>query len=231
MQADFSARVSSSFAWDFGFQGEFLDDETGYINYGYRFYVPLLGRWLSCDPIGERGGLNLYAFVGNNGINRRDFHGLRSSGTCEVDPKVLSQCDSMGWNILKIDFTFGGKADYAAEVEGFKVTWQISLKFGCRCKKDGKLGPVCGETECGEKTKKIALDFDVPLLVKGTSAPLSVPTSVPGAAATAIVKATKLALGGSIPSSDLMDYVFSTRPDSNDAGVWTGSPPSDCKEF
>jgi hypothetical protein len=33
--------------------------------YGYRYYHPDLGRWPSRDPIGEKGGLNLYGFLGN----------------------------------------------------------------------------------------------------------------------------------------------------------------------
>jgi hypothetical protein len=44
--------------------------------YGYRYYIPKLGRWLSRDPIGERGGNNLYGFVGNDGVNRVDAYGL-----------------------------------------------------------------------------------------------------------------------------------------------------------
>ena len=31
--------------------------------------------WLSRDPIGERGGLNLYGFAGNDGVNRWDYLG------------------------------------------------------------------------------------------------------------------------------------------------------------
>jgi integrase/recombinase XerD len=46
------------------------------IDYAYRYYNPTTGRWLSRDPIGERGGRNLYAFVGNRGVNREDFLGL-----------------------------------------------------------------------------------------------------------------------------------------------------------
>ena len=45
--------------------------------YGYRFYDPETGRWPSRDPIEERGGINLYAFVGNNGVNRWDYLGLQ----------------------------------------------------------------------------------------------------------------------------------------------------------
>jgi len=44
--------------------------------YAFRHYTPELGRWASRDPIAERGGVNLYGFVGNNGINRWDYLGL-----------------------------------------------------------------------------------------------------------------------------------------------------------
>jgi hypothetical protein len=47
--------------------------------YTYRYYDPLTGRWPSRDPIGERGGVNLYGFVANNGVNRVDFIGMAST--------------------------------------------------------------------------------------------------------------------------------------------------------
>jgi hypothetical protein len=40
------------------------------------FYNPSTGRWLSRDPIGERGGVNLHAIVGNNVVNKADLLGL-----------------------------------------------------------------------------------------------------------------------------------------------------------
>ena len=36
----------------------------------------MTGRWPSRDPIGEIGGLNLYGFVGNDGVNQVDPLGL-----------------------------------------------------------------------------------------------------------------------------------------------------------
>lgn len=42
----------------------------------YRAYDPNLGRWLSEDPIGEEGGINLYGFVGNQATNATDPLGL-----------------------------------------------------------------------------------------------------------------------------------------------------------
>jgi RHS repeat-associated protein len=49
---------------------------VGLCSYLYRFYDPGLQRWLNRDPIGERGGLNLYGFVRNNSINEVDPFGL-----------------------------------------------------------------------------------------------------------------------------------------------------------
>jgi uncharacterized protein RhaS with RHS repeats len=40
------------------------------------FYNTETGRWLSRDPIGEKGGLNLYGFVNNDPVNSWDKLGL-----------------------------------------------------------------------------------------------------------------------------------------------------------
>ncbi len=68
--------AESDYEWTWLFHSEFQDEPTGWYNYGYRFQVPSLGRWLSMDPIGIKGGLNLYAFVGNDPINTNDINGL-----------------------------------------------------------------------------------------------------------------------------------------------------------
>ena len=47
------------------FSTKYYDAETDLYYYGYRYYSPSLGRWISRDPIGEEGGWNLYCFVGN----------------------------------------------------------------------------------------------------------------------------------------------------------------------
>jgi RHS repeat-associated protein len=60
--------------------------------YGYRYYDLVTGRWPSRDPIEEEGGVNLYGFVGNNGVNRWDYLGLEekekpTNGTAQWTPK------------------------------------------------------------------------------------------------------------------------------------------------
>ena len=52
-----------------------LDATTGLYYYGYRYYDPATGRWPSRDPIEEEGGINLYGFVGNDGVNQWDILG------------------------------------------------------------------------------------------------------------------------------------------------------------
>jgi RHS repeat-associated protein len=37
------------------FSSEFHDDDTGLIYYNYRYDSPIIGRWISCDPIAEAG--------------------------------------------------------------------------------------------------------------------------------------------------------------------------------
>lgn len=60
----------------FRFSTKYADAETGLSYYGYRYYQPQTGRWLSRDPMGEDGGVNLYAFVGNDPVGKADPFGL-----------------------------------------------------------------------------------------------------------------------------------------------------------
>ncbi len=71
-------RSTSESAFEFAFQGQFEDFETGWFNYGFRYYIPTLGRWPSKDPIAEDGGVNLYEAVGNNPVNYVDLFGNKT---------------------------------------------------------------------------------------------------------------------------------------------------------
>jgi RHS repeat-associated protein len=58
------------------FSSQEYHQPSGLSLYLYRAYDPNLQRWLSRDPIGERGGANLYGFVGNSPQNYLDPLGL-----------------------------------------------------------------------------------------------------------------------------------------------------------
>jgi RHS repeat-associated protein len=62
----------------FRFSTKYADGESGFNYYGYRFYNPVVGKWLSRDPIEELGGMNLNGMVGNNPVNEVDALGLAS---------------------------------------------------------------------------------------------------------------------------------------------------------
>ena len=53
---------------------------SGLYYYRARTYSPTLGRFLQADPIGVAGGLNFYAYVGNDPLNLTDPFGLAADG-------------------------------------------------------------------------------------------------------------------------------------------------------
>jgi RHS repeat-associated protein len=60
----------------YGFTGRERDPLTGLLHYRARSYDPQLGRFISEDPIGLAGGINQFAYVGNNPANSVDPTGL-----------------------------------------------------------------------------------------------------------------------------------------------------------
>ncbi len=62
--------------WNYLFHAHFNDAETGLYQMRLRYYQANLGIWLSRDPIAEKGGVNMYAFVGNSPLLHGDLYGL-----------------------------------------------------------------------------------------------------------------------------------------------------------
>lgn len=59
-------------------------DATGLYYYGYRYYQPWAGRWLSADPAGTVDGLNLFQMCTNNPVKYTDSDGrmLKAFSDC-----------------------------------------------------------------------------------------------------------------------------------------------------
>ena len=74
------------FAGNKGYQN---DDATGMQLLGARYYLPLLGRFLTQDPIGHEGGLNLYAYCDNSPLMRVDPDGTETRPLNRAELKSL----------------------------------------------------------------------------------------------------------------------------------------------
>lgn len=85
----------------FGFAGYRYDAETGLYYVRNRYYDPRLGRWLQPDPIGQEGGVNLYAYVNNDPLNLTDpsgncpwcIFGAVVSGSVELTSQIIQGAD------------------------------------------------------------------------------------------------------------------------------------------
>ena len=76
MTSSFGNRSSSSYNWETRYGAYRWDAESELYQVRHRYLHPLLGVWLSRDPLGEEDGVNLYGYVKNGAINFIDKSGL-----------------------------------------------------------------------------------------------------------------------------------------------------------
>jgi RHS repeat-associated protein len=69
--------VQGSLTGRFGYTGQAWLPEVGLYHYRARTYNPAMGRFMQTDPIGIGGGMNVYAYVGNNPVNFTDPSGTQ----------------------------------------------------------------------------------------------------------------------------------------------------------
>jgi RHS repeat-associated protein len=84
-----------------GNKGYFTDDETGMDLLSARYYLPVLGRFLTQDPSGQSAGVNLYQYCGNNPLANADPTGLEQIAIAKGDKYY----DFLSQNIDKIGGT------------------------------------------------------------------------------------------------------------------------------
>jgi RHS repeat-associated protein len=68
--------ISGTVVSDIGYAGYFYHAASGLDFALYRAYDPAHARWLNRDPIGELGGINLYAYAGDSPVSYIDPLGL-----------------------------------------------------------------------------------------------------------------------------------------------------------
>lgn len=77
----FGERIDTTPVNRFGYVGAHgyqAHAEFTYLHVGARYYDPASGRFLQRDPIGIRGGLNVYSYIESNTVVKIDPEGLQS---------------------------------------------------------------------------------------------------------------------------------------------------------
>ncbi|OVE76003.1 hypothetical protein BVX97_02680 [bacterium E08(2017)] len=161
-----------AYANPFRFSTKYYDEETKLSYYGFRYYDAGMGRWLNRDPIGEKGGLNLYGMVNNNPIVWTDDKGKQINTVCNVTMDLAkrervgdayaaedTRFVTMVWDMRIIPIpviTPKGGDTVDVPSDGW---WQFEPDStdwlgGRRCYTKWRCGQKCQRTYCGKRCGK-----------------------------------------------------------------------------
>jgi RHS repeat-associated protein len=84
--ADSPTFIGNVFLQNLRFPGQQYDAETGLYHNGQREYDTTKGRYIQTDPIGLNGGINTYAYAGNNPFRFTDPSGLAAGTAPFIGP-------------------------------------------------------------------------------------------------------------------------------------------------
>ncbi|KPA13256.1 RHS repeat-associated core domain protein [Candidatus Magnetomorum sp. HK-1] len=106
-----------------------MDDGNGLYYMRARYYDPMLGRFISRDPIGHEGGLNLYAYAGNNPVMFVDPSGLYVVFWGAGASAGIGNGNRGGMHSLSIS-RYVGSTKNGAYQKGFAISHDQGKDFG-----------------------------------------------------------------------------------------------------
>lgn len=127
----------------FQYTGQIVIPEVDLYHYKARAYSPTLGRFLQIDPIGYDGGINLYAYVGNDPVNFTDTKGLSPGDSYatkneaaiaaikDINPKSIEQ-----------------NVEYAGRIYEFRFKEGFSYTAPNKGNKDSSFPGICIFKDC-----------------------------------------------------------------------------------
>ena len=120
---------------------KYWDQDTKMAYYGYRYYSPSMGRWLSRDPLHEHFGANRYGFAKNCSVVYVDFLGLCVPFTTKCENKTFDPPKkSVPWEYVTVTFSDRVQGDGGGAGVG---GW---LSYVCHYKR--KLHSICDHFRC-----------------------------------------------------------------------------------
>ena len=126
----------------FQYTGQMWLSELGAYYYKARVYLPHLGIFAQSDPIGTAGGVNLYAYVGNDPLNSVDPLGLLCEKICDtrtgsIIPGVTPNGWSCSGNCIAPFTTGGGYYTTNSDYPGFSLDPSLAA-----CARDAAACPL-----------------------------------------------------------------------------------------
>jgi hypothetical protein len=117
-----------------------VDDEVALYYYGYRYYSPELGRWMSRDLIEEKGGINLFSSQ-NAWVNEFDPFGFEDKKPEEVSPFTYVGSEFIFSNTaMYLGLWFDLNNQLGLSYKYFYFRNVMSVEYGACCKKkDGTI--------------------------------------------------------------------------------------------
>jgi RHS repeat-associated protein len=105
------------------YTGKERDEESGLYYHGARYYAPWLFRWVSCDPIGIKDGLNVYLYVKGNPVKASDPSGTSIEFTRNTQVQVSKEEEKMFVEIVQqnIQMALGLETTYDEEHQQLTV--------------------------------------------------------------------------------------------------------------
>jgi RHS repeat-associated protein len=85
------------------------DEESGLEYHSARYYLPWLGRWLSVDPIGVKGGMNLFVYSNKNPISFIDKSGMTPDVAFDPSGVEYDKDENGTWNEADIGVEGAGE--------------------------------------------------------------------------------------------------------------------------
>jgi len=162
---DGTENINSSFIGNvnpFRYRGYYFDAETGLYFLQSRYYDPEVGRFISQDLVDytrreDFGGLNLYAYCGNNPVMNVD-----PDGTVVISLLLLLVGAAIGFTV-----SFVASAWSQASLNGGQINWTIALVDGLFGAVEGALATIPGIGAFAMGAMSAALSFSNTIITTG----------------------------------------------------------------